>query len=415
VPSFEREIEVERLASGLLFCRLANRQAPIATTVLAYRAGCRDEPAGGGGTAHFLEHMMFKGSARFAAGEIDRRTQALGGQNNAFTSHDTTAYYFTFAADRWGEGLAIESDRMAGLTLEAREVASERQVIGEEIAMYRDDPWDTLELEVLAALFGDHPYARPVLGTTEELARVGREELAAFHRRFYRPDNAVLVVAGDVGGEARERAQAAFPARAEPLLPRPELPGVVPPRGTVRVERRHGEVARLLFAFPAPAPDAAEHGRLRLLATALASGRASRLQRALVEDGELCLGVSASLLDNSRASAFTIGAELLPGVEPERVEAAIWEELARLAAGPLSEEEHERARRVHLADWIFQHERIHQQALTVALALAEFDLEAPERLLAAALEVGPEELARLAARWLDPRASAVVGVSRVES
>src|SRR5207244_7983610 len=122
-------------------------QAPLVASVLYYRVGTRDEPAGRGGVAHFLEHMMFKGSARFGPGEIDRRTQALGGINNAFTSHDSTAYYFNFAADRWTEALTIEADRMAGLTLNPDEVASERQVILEEIAMYASEPWDALELE----------------------------------------------------------------------------------------------------------------------------------------------------------------------------------------------------------------------------------------------------------------------------
>ena len=146
--------------------------------------------------------MMFKGSARFGPGEIDRLTQALGGVNNAFTSHDATAYYFNFAADRWTEALAIEADRMTALTLDPEQVASERQVILEEIAMYDSEPWDALEMAVHNRLFAGHPYGHPVLGTREELLATGAEDLRAFHRRFYRPDNAVLVVAGDIGDGA---------------------------------------------------------------------------------------------------------------------------------------------------------------------------------------------------------------------
>ncbi|MDQ1348849.1 MAG: zinc protease, partial [Acidobacteriota bacterium] len=109
------QVEHLRLASGLDVCLIANRQAPIVTSVLLYRVGGRDEMPGASGSAHFLEHMMFKGSARFGPGEIDRRTQSLGGSNNAFTSHDLTAYYFSFSADRWPEALAIERDRMTAL------------------------------------------------------------------------------------------------------------------------------------------------------------------------------------------------------------------------------------------------------------------------------------------------------------
>jgi hypothetical protein len=164
------EIERARLDNGLEVCLLRNAQAPIVSTALLYRVGARDEREGETGIAHFLEHMMFKGSERYAAGEVDRRTQDLGGNNNAFTSHDVTAYWFSFAADRWHEALAIESDRLRGLRLETSQVDAERQVILEEIAMYRDDPWDALEMEVLAMLFGEHAYGRQVLANRSRVA-----------------------------------------------------------------------------------------------------------------------------------------------------------------------------------------------------------------------------------------------------
>ena len=104
---------MERLDDGLTVCVLSNRAAPVVTTALWYRAGTRDEPPGHGGIAHFLEHMMFKGAATYGPGDIDRRTQALGGDNNAFTSHDATVYHFNFAPEHWAEALAIEADRMA--------------------------------------------------------------------------------------------------------------------------------------------------------------------------------------------------------------------------------------------------------------------------------------------------------------
>ena len=159
-PAAERA----RLANGLEVVLIPNRQAPIVTTVLVYRAGARDEAPGASGAAHFLEHMMFKGAALYGPGEIDRRTQALGGMNNAFTSHDATAYYFAFASDRWREALAIERDRMTSLALDPAEFESERQVILEELAMYRDEPWDALELDVQAELYRGHRYGMPVLG-----------------------------------------------------------------------------------------------------------------------------------------------------------------------------------------------------------------------------------------------------------
>jgi len=412
-PALAGEIEVSRLANGLELCLVRNPQAPLVTSALFYRAGSRDEPPGRGGLAHFLEHLMFKGSERYGPGEIDRRTQALGGTNNAFTSHDVTAYWFTFAADRWSEALAIEADRMRGLRLDPREVDAERQVILEEIAMYRDEPWDALEMDVLAALYPGHPYGRPVLGTEAELEGEDVAAVAAFHRDYYRPDNAVLVLAGDLGADAAARAEEAFSALA---AGRAERPRVVPPEregvGVVRRERRQGEVTRMLLTLPAPPPDTADHAGLRILATILAAGRASRLQRSLVEEGQLCLSVSASLADNVVASHFAIAAELVPGADLPEVERRIFEALAELGTAAVGDEELERARHVFAADWAWGQERIHQQAVAAGLALAEFDLGQPHRLLTAALDADAGGLARLAARFLDARAGGVLGVSR---
>jgi zinc protease len=432
-----------RLDNGLHVCVLTNRQAPIVTSALWYRAGTRDEPAGHGGIAHFLEHMMFKGSAHFAGGEIDRRTQALGGDNNAFTSHDATAYYFNLAADRWRLALAIEADRMAGLTLDPVEVESERRVILEEIAMYEAEPWDALEERVLAALFGAHPYARPVLGTRPELLATGRDDLAAFHASAYRPSNAVLVVAGDVGEEAFAAVDDAFggvadrpaalpgdaatatavpavakPAAAEtPTVPAAGSPATAtsagPRRFGQRVEQRLGEVPRLMIAFRVPPASHADHAALRIASVVLGSGRASRLQRLLVDEEELCSQASADLSESVEPGTFTVTCELVPGADPSRVEALVLGELEALAFGerPPSAAELERARRVTAADWVFGHEKVHQQALATGFALALFDLGHAEREMARALAAGPEEVVAAAARHLDLGA-AVVGWSR---
>lgn len=423
-PALPGRTEVVRLGNGLTVALLDNPQAPLVTSVLWYRAGTRDEPPGHGGAAHFLEHMMFKGSERFGPGEIDRRTQALGGANNAFTDHDGTAYWFSFARDRWREALAIEADRMAGLTLDPEAVASERRVILEEIAMYEADPWDALHLAVEAELFDVHPYARPVLGTRPELKATGSAELAAFHRDRYRPDGAVLVVAGDLGAGGSEAAAAAVEGALGDLpagaTPRPEAPPARFPETLRRVERRKGEVGRLMLALPAPPAGHPDHAPLAMLTEILASGRASRLHRALVDEGQLCVWVSADLGESVDPGAVVFAFELLPGVAPGEAEERLLAELAALAGGgtagaepprPPTPIEIERARRVVIADWVFQHERIHQQALVAAHALACFDLGYPERELARVLAADEPALAAAAERWLRPERGAVLGWS----
>jgi zinc protease len=414
--SLPGRLQLEQLDNGLTVCLLANPQAPVVTTALFYRAGTRDEPLGHGGIAHFLEHMMFKGSARFGPGEIDRLTQALGGVNNAFTSHDGTAYYFNFAADRWTEALAIEADRMAGITLDPEQVASERQVILEEIAMYDSEPWDALEMAVHDRLFAGHPYGHPVLGTREELLATGPEDLRGFHRRLYRPDNAVLVVAGDVNEDAFaavERTAGSVPAGAEPR--RGFNPPTILPSSIERLERRKGEVARLLLAVPAPHASHPDHGPLRLASTVLGGGRTSRLQHALVEDEQLCVWVTADLSEGLDASLLTVAAEVVPGVEPARVEARVLELIEELRRNSLREEELERCRQIASADWVFGHEKVHQQALSVGLALALFDLEYLDLHMERLLATDADRLAEVTDRYLRPERGAVVGWSLPKS
>ncbi|HEY7215107.1 MAG TPA: pitrilysin family protein [Thermoanaerobaculia bacterium] len=356
-----------------------------------------------------------RGGGAVGPGEIDRLTQALGGSNNAFTSHDATVYYFNFAADRWTEALAIEADRMANLTLDPEQVASERQVILEEIAMYESEPWDALEMAVHSRLFAGHDYGRQVLGTREELLATGAEDLRGFHRRFYRPDNAVLVVAGDIGEDALaavERTLGALPAGAEPR--RGFTPPAARPAALERLERHKGEVARLLLALPAPHGSHADHAPLRLASVVLGGGRTSRLQHTLVEEEQLCVWVVADLSEGLDASMMTIAAEVVPGVDPARVEARVRELLEDLRRHPPDEEELERCRQIAAADWVFGHEKVHQQARSVGIALGLFDLEHLDLHLERLLAAGAGHLLEVADRYLRPERG-VIGWSLPKS
>jgi zinc protease len=285
--------------------------------------------------------------------------------------------------------------------------------------MYASEPWDALELAVQAALFGGHPYGRPVLGTRDELLATGEADLAAFHRRFYRPENAVLVVAGELDDEAFSAVEETLGRiEAPPLTPaearRPALPAAGYPSGLVRIERRKGEVARLLLALPGPSGGHADHAALRLLMTILSAGRASRLQRTLVDERQLCVWISADASEGPADGQILFAAEVVPGIEPERVEADLLAELAALAAPgapPPAAEEIERARQVILADWVFGHERIHQQALAAGFALTFYDLNYLERHLRAVLAVDASKLQEVAARYLRPEAGGVLGWS----
>lgn len=406
-------LELHHLTNGLTVGILRSDRVPLVATSLVYRVGARDEIATELGIAHFLEHMMFKGSAHFGPGEIDRKTRSLGGSNNAFTSQDSTLYYFTFAADRWREALAIEADRMTGLTLDPAEVDSERQVILEELAMYEGEPWDALDRQVSASFFGSHPYGRPVIGTRETLAATGAAELGGFHRRYYQPSNAVLVLVGDVGSDALAAVEEAFGdiAGCEEAAP-VRTPGEPEPlRNLVRLQRHQGEVPRLLLKIPAPPAEHPDHPALTLLSEVLSSGRASRLVRRLVDEGQLCGWVSSDLQESPEAGALVFALELIPGVTVEQAESALLEEIARLGDQGPSREEIERARKILVADWIFGHEKINQQAFLMATDLALWDAERNWRYFDRVLRLEPDELQAVAGCYLRPSAGGVLGWS----
>ena len=408
------EAEVRRLDNGLTVCALVNRRSPVVATALVYGAGTRDESPAEAGCAHFLEHMMFKGSQHWAEGEIDRTTRALGGSNNAFTGHDSTLYYFTFAADRWRRALDIEADRMAALNLAPGTVESERRVIVEEIAMYEGEPWDVLERRVAARLFGRHAYGRPVLGTRDSLQGIDADVLGDFHRRFYRPGNAVLAVAGDLDEGVFDAVTEAFGGLDGEPERRPRVEPAADLEGLERLERRSGETARMLLAWHGPAADHPDHPLLAALLGILATGRASRLHQALVDDGELCTWVTADVQETLDPGAAMVALELLPGVDREQVEERVFEEIERLRQEGPTADEVARAQRILLADWVFGNERVYQQAFLAASALALWDLDHPWRYFDTLLAAGRDDLVRCGERWLCPRDGGVLGWSLPE-
>ena len=390
----------ETLANGLRVVLLPQNGAESIVVALCYRAGSRDEEPAEAGLAHFLEHMMFKGSATYEPGAIDRLTQRLGGTNNAFTSHDATLYHFQFERGSWQEALRIESDRMRGLSLLAAEVELEREVILEEIRMVEDDPWDALEQAVAGRVFGDHPYGRSVLGTRESLRALDAGALRSFHRRHYRPGHAVLVCAGGLPADAMARIDATLGSVA--TGPDTRDAGPRPDRCTqsFRVELRRGETPRLLVAHPAPAPDEAAYIHLRLALAVLCSGRSSRVQRDLVEEDPLALWASAAVTGHRLGGMAILSAEAASGVPPERLEEELSVRVEGLASRPPSARELERAKRILFADWVFLHEPIAERAMTAALEHALFRPGFSRDSFRALAEATASDVAGACAAWL---------------
>ncbi|MEW6073644.1 MAG: pitrilysin family protein [Planctomycetota bacterium] len=381
VPMAGAKVTEHRLRNGMQVLFAERHGDPIVAVVTLYRVGARHETEREAGMSHFLEHMMFKGTDRHGKGEIDRLTTLLGGQNNAFTGPDHTAYWFELASDRWTTALDLEADRMRGLTLDPGEFEAERAVVLEELAMGEDDPWRQLSRRVEEAVFGRHPYGRPIIGCLDSLRRMTPADMRAYYERLYHPGNATIVVGGDFApSTARREIRARFgaipagPPLAEVDAYRPPLPE---PAGEARFTMRWDDQARrLCMAWPSARVGTEDDYALDIALAVLTTGRMSRLQRRLVLDAGLAVNVSTSNDTRVEGGIFWLFAECAQGVEPAELERRIDEELARLASEPVSPAELRRAKSLMKASDAYDGETVSD----LAEELGEFAADADWRL-----------------------------------
>src|SRR5499433_2614456 len=209
------------LPNGLQVLVIQDHRTPVVTQMVWYKVGSADETPGKSGLAHFLEHLMFKGTAKHPAGEFSHTVLRIGGNENAFTSYDYTGFFQRVPRDQLGKMMEFEADRMTGLILKDENVLPERDVVLEEYNMrVANNPEARLNEQIMAALYLNHPYGRPVIGWHHEIEKLSREDALAFYRRFYAPNNAILVVAGDVTvDEVKKLATATYGA----LKPNPAI------------------------------------------------------------------------------------------------------------------------------------------------------------------------------------------------
>ncbi|MFN4170107.1 MAG: M16 family metallopeptidase, partial [Pseudorhodobacter sp.] len=243
IPASAADVTRFTLPNGLEAVVIEDHRAPVVVHMMWYRTGAADEPPGKSGIAHFLEHLMFKGTENMAPGEFSATVEAQGGDDNAFTSWDYTAYFQRVAADRLDLMMRMEADRMRGLILSEQDVETERGVILEERSQRTDsDPGSLFGEQRRAALYLNHPYAIPIIGWRHEIEALGREDALEFYRTFYAPNNAILIVAGDVTpDEVRALAETHY----GPIEPTPDLPPRVRP-----AEPPHLSERRLSMADP---------------------------------------------------------------------------------------------------------------------------------------------------------------------
>jgi zinc protease len=330
-----------------------------------------DERRGITGMAHFLEHMMFKGSGKYKVGEVDSVTVSNGGSNNAFTSNDYTAYYINLPKSRYKEGLKIEADRMRHLTLDLKEFDSEKKVVQSESDISADDPNDQLWERLTRAQHGaGHPYSHSVLGWPQDVQDISRRDMRLFYDAHYHPNHATLVLVGDITAEeARPVVTELFgdlPRGPEVNRPKPQEIKLNGPK-TLEVKSDSGviEMGRLYLTQPAGHDDDAA---LNVLGTILGGGVTSRLYRALVDDAGIATGVASGHQEQILSGTFWMWASLSPDHTREELTAGIQAVVETLVEDGVTDAELERARNKLIAALLFQQESSSSIASTLGQA-----------------------------------------------
>jgi zinc protease len=399
------------LDNGLEVVVIPDHRTPVVTHMIWYRVGSADEVSGKSGLAHFLEHLMFKGTDKNPQGRFSETLATIGGQENAFTTADYTGYFQRIATQYLPTVMEFEADRMTGLVLTDANVLPERDVVLEEYNMrVANSPEARLGEQVTAALYLNHPYGRPVIGWRPELEKLNREDALAFYRRFYTPNNAVVVIAGDVtAAEVKPLAEKTYGkvARRSETGPRarPQEPPPVAVRQVTMADPRVAQPS-LQRSYLVPSSTTAKEGKaeaLEVLANVLGNGETSRLYRALVVEQHVATNAGSwyqgTALDDTR---FGVYASPLPGVPFATLEAALDSVIAELAEHGIAEAELDRAKTRLLADTIYAQDnqatmaRWYGAALTTGATVEEV-ASWPKRVNA----VTAEEVRDAARTWLD--------------
>jgi zinc protease len=404
------------LANGLQVVVIQDHRTPVVTQMIWYKVGSADETSGKSGLAHFLEHLMFKGTAKHPAGEFSQTVLRIGGNENAFTSADYTGYFQRVPREQLGSMMEFEADRMTGLVLKDENVLPERDVVLEEFNMrVANNPEARLTEQIMAALYLNHPYGRPVIGWHQEIEKLDREDALAFYKRFYAPNNAIVVIAGDVDAdEVRPMVERTFGVvAAQPAIParriRPQEPEPAAPRTVTLSDPRVEQPGlRRYYLVPSAATAATgESAALDVLAQLMGGGSNSYLYRRLVIDRPLAVNASAAYQGTSLdATQFAISASPRPGVTFAQVEQVIDDVLADIAQNGVRSEDLERVKTQLIAETVYAQDnqatlaRWYGGAMTTGLSIEDIR-NWPERIRA----VTAEQVRDVVQKWFDKNRS----------
>ncbi len=404
----EIQFSEHRLTNGLDVLLHRDTTAPLVHLTVHYRVGSSYEAPGNSGFAHLFEHMMFQGSANVPANEHGRLVDAAGGRWNATTSKDRTNYFETLPSSGLSLGLWLEADRMRWLSVTEENFENQRQTVLEEKKQsYDNRPYGVSFLRFDELCYTNWAYGHPVIGSETDLLKAGLDDIREFHRRFYQPSNATLVLAGDFETDEALGEIDRYFGTAPSNRPRATPPDLrEPPQTTARHEVVVDDLAALAsiqMGYHMPATGEPDSYALTMLALALATGDSSRLRHLLMHERNLVTSLSVSPNGYQGTQVFAIWMQLQKGVEPDLVISLVTDELARLAQEPLTAEEMEKARNQAL----FRLLERRRTVAGVAELLARFALifDDPGRVNLesdAFLGVQPEDVQRAAGRTFLP-------------
>jgi zinc protease len=336
------DVKVHKLDNGLKILFLEDHDIPNVALYTFFRVGSRNERPGLTGVSHFIEHMMFNGTPQIGPGEFDRRMEFAGGSNNAFTGDDMTGYTDWFPAAALETMIIMESDRMQGLLLDPQVLESERGVIASERRMGVENNNDAILSEnVRATSIMAHPYHWDVIGWMSDILSWRRDEILAYYKTYYAPNNAVLILVGDFEPvralDLIRKHYAGIPAGPPP----PPVTTVEPPQMGPKevVIRKEAQAPSFQMVFHAPSGTAPEFPALAVLDAVLLSGDSSRLYKRLVRDEQLALSVSGGAQESIDPLLFTIDAKPRPGADLDRLQAVILEEIEKVKTGGITDQE----------------------------------------------------------------------------
>lgn len=404
VHAYALDVAEYNLKNGLKILIVEDTKAPTATFQVWYRVGSRDENIGKTGLSHLLEHMMFKGTEKYGPKTFSRTIQRAGGKDNAFTSREYTGYFQLLASDRIGLPIELEADRMRNLILTKEAVLSERDVVMEERRLhYEDDPQNLVFEQLMATAFNNHPYRWPVIGWMSDLKSLSPEDLIKHYQTYYIPNNAVVIVVGDV---KKEEIISKVTAAFGDIPAGPEIKAAKIEEDEQRGERRfyikkEAELPFIMSAYKALDIKHEDGFALEVLGSILSEGKSSRLYHRLVYEQQIALSAWASYegLYKDPLLFFT-GATAAFGKNIEEVEKAINDEIEKIKKEPPSEREVQKAKNQVEASFIMGQDSIYMQAKM----LGTFEMIGGWRLWNKYIEgirkVSPEDVRRVAEKYL---------------